>query len=312
MSSVSISPTRFEAANSDEWRDVVAQTVYPLAVQAMGSGFSGSITQQNLSPSVKVGDVYTDPIALVRTPRLLKEAPTDEVLLLIHLGGDGQAMQDGRHVRIGVGGATFLDPTSEYRVQSERGARQMVAVLPRRAMHGFERSFNEFTARPISPASTALQCLRSLLATTFAGAQPATVLESDAIAGAVADLARTALAVSVDPVRDERRSDETLNLLAREFIRENLRDPSLSPETVAAATRVSVRRLTAAMQHQESPASYIRAERLKAARQELLDENGRGRSIADIAYGWGFGDTTTFTRAFRRHFGERPSEIRPR
>lgn len=311
MNSVSVAPTRFEAANSDEWRDVVAQTVYPLAVQATSTEFSGSITQQMLSSSVKIGEVYTDAVDLVRTPRLLKEAPTDDVLMLIHLEGHGQAIQHDRYIRMGAGGATFLDPTREYRVSSEQGAHQMVVVLPRSAMHGFEKSFGDFTALPVDASSAALQCIRSLLSTILVCTDSSTPLESEAIAGAIADLARTALATSVDPAGAEARTDDALDLLAREFIRGNLRDPNLSPDTVAAALGVSPRRLGVAMQHHQPPASYIRTERLRAARQELLDEGTMTRSIADIAYSWGFGDATTFTRAFRRYFGERPSDIRP-
>lgn len=98
----------------------------------MGPDFSGSITQQTLSPSIKIGEVYTDPIGLVRTPRLLKEAPTDEVLMLIHLEGDGQAVQEEhRRHRIQLGLRRCDDVHSRLPAALRRtavgGARPLIA-----------------------------------------------------------------------------------------------------------------------------------------------------------------------------------------
>jgi len=36
-----------------------------------------------------------------------------------------------------------------------------------------------------------------------------------------------------------------------------------------------------------------------------------GRTVAEIAFAWGFADLTTFYRAFRRAYGAAPGELRP-
>ena len=54
---------------------------------------------------------------------------------------------------------------------------------------------------------------------------------------------------------------------------------------------------------------YIQHRRLLAAHAALADPNDR-RRILDIADEHGFGDGAEFSRAFRREFGDCPSEVR--
>jgi AraC-like DNA-binding protein len=50
--------------------------------------------------------------------------------------------------------------------------------------------------------------------------------------------------------------------------------------------------------------------RLERCRRDLLDPRLADRSIASIAFGWGFGDLSGFNRAFRAAFGATPREVR--
>ena len=53
-------------------------------------------------------------------------------------------------------------------------------------------------------------------------------------------------------------------------------------------------------------------QRLRRASRLLRDPRWRDRSVREIAETAGFGDLSYFNRAFRRHFGARPSELRER
>jgi AraC-like DNA-binding protein len=50
--------------------------------------------------------------------------------------------------------------------------------------------------------------------------------------------------------------------------------------------------------------------RLQPPRRDLLGPRLADRSIAAIAFGWGFGDLSGFNRAFRAAFGATPREVR--
>lgn len=96
---------------------------------------------------------------------------------------------------------------------------------------------------------------------------------------------------------------------ACEYIRSHLRDRSLSATDVARHLHVSLRTLQLAFaENGTSVADYVRTSRLEGARQELLTDTGR--TITQVAYDWGFNDSSHFSRAFRSQFGVSPRDIR--
>jgi AraC-like DNA-binding protein len=56
-----------------------------------------------------------------------------------------------------------------------------------------------------------------------------------------------------------------------------------------------------------SPMEYVQQKRLEQARADLLDFDGRS-SIAGVANRWGFSHLGRFALAYRRQYGESPSE----
>jgi AraC-like DNA-binding protein len=91
------------------------------------------------------------------------------------------------------------------------------------------------------------------------------------------------------------------------YIRRNL-EGSLSPIDLCAALRVSRSHLYRLFREEGSVAGVIRSEQLAAAR-EVLAEPSDARRIHRVAADFGFGSAEEFSRAFRRAFGCRPSEI---
>ena len=90
-----------------------------------------------------------------------------------------------------------------------------------------------------------------------------------------------------------------------------LANPDLTVEMMARAHGVSVRHVSELFREGgESPAAYVRRQRLSRAHADLANPRHAHRSIAEIARSWGFYDVTTFTRAFRRAYDVAPSEWR--
>lgn len=105
----------------------------------------------------------------------------------------------------------------------------------------------------------------------------------------------------------------TAFLRITEWIGEHLRDPELSPATIAAGNFMSVRSLQAVFQqHGSTVSSWIRERRLGQVRRELSLPSQALRPIGDIARGWGFEDQASFSRAFKQEFGETPRQWRTR
>ena len=55
---------------------------------------------------------------------------------------------------------------------------------------------------------------------------------------------------------------------------------------------------------------FLLDQRLKRAHRMLSDPGQAERTISAIAYAAGFGDLSHFNRAFRRRYGESPSDVR--
>ncbi|MFE7581948.1 helix-turn-helix domain-containing protein [Streptomyces gardneri] len=92
------------------------------------------------------------------------------------------------------------------------------------------------------------------------------------------------------------------------YIEEHLRDPDLSPETIARAHHISVRYLQKLFQNDGSTVSqWVRERRLESCRLEL-GRSHRRITMAAVAHRWGFSSPSHFSRTFRGAYGMSPSE----
>jgi AraC-like DNA-binding protein len=98
---------------------------------------------------------------------------------------------------------------------------------------------------------------------------------------------------------------------AKRYIDQHLAEPILTPANTAAALGISVRHLHLLFEPTgTSFAQYIARRRLLQCRAALTSPTGTQRSVADIAFGWGFNSLATFYRAFEREFGLPPTALR--
>ncbi|MEU1284176.1 helix-turn-helix domain-containing protein [Kitasatospora sp. NPDC005856] len=104
-------------------------------------------------------------------------------------------------------------------------------------------------------------------------------------------------------------SDDRIDELRR-WIGEHLTE-DLSLEALAARTHLSTRHFTRLFHRRTSttPAAYVEAARLEAARRLLEDTD---RSLPEVAAASGLGSVETLHRVFRRRLGTTPAEYRRR
>jgi AraC-like DNA-binding protein len=109
----------------------------------------------------------------------------------------------------------------------------------------------------------------------------------------------------------ERRDRERF-IRIRHFIRTNLGDPALAPDTIAAAHHISLRTLHRLFQaHAGTTVStWIRERRLEGYRTDLLDPALAAWSVYRIAIKWGFTDASHASRVFKAAYGLSPAVYR--
>ncbi|MFF0156945.1 helix-turn-helix domain-containing protein [Streptomyces sp. NPDC005263] len=107
----------------------------------------------------------------------------------------------------------------------------------------------------------------------------------------------------------EPRLAPALAQAAKELVDSRLADPDLSPSALARELNVSVRTLHRAFAAaDETVSAYVRRRRLEHARLELASPGGRP-SVSELAAHWRFADSSHFIRAFKKQYGQTPTQF---
>jgi AraC-like DNA-binding protein len=231
-----------------------------------------------------------------RRPAIWRGAPGGTPVELVHEPGD------------------FCVSSAEWRfdMESEGPASFDMLVIPRAALSPLLAGGR--LGRPLRlPADSALASL--LGAAVDAAKAQAPVLAEELgeavlrnLCGLVA-LACGAFGDSSEPGQDSVRSAQLA--AAKRHIDLHLADPDLTPASAAAALGISPRQLHRLFEPSGSTfARYILRERLLRCRDTIAGATGSGRSVIDIAFGWGFNSMATFYRAFASEFGGPPTGLR--
>ncbi|MFE2323424.1 helix-turn-helix domain-containing protein [Streptomyces sp. NPDC059385] len=148
-----------------------------------------------------------------------------------------------------------------------------------------------------------LTALTDMIHTTVADLGPAGVAAAQ---GTLVELTKAVVKGRFDDV--EPRLAPALTQAAKDLADRRLADPELSPAMLARELNVSVRTLHRAFAAVgEQVTAYIRHRRLHEARLALGSPSGR-LSISELAAHWQFADGSHFTRAFKKHYGQTPTE----
>jgi AraC-like DNA-binding protein len=104
--------------------------------------------------------------------------------------------------------------------------------------------------------------------------------------------------------------EETLRRV-REFMLAQLGNGELTPMMAAEANRISIRYLHLLFEDEGTTAAHwIRDQRIARCKLDLSNAQLAGRTITQIAFGWGFNDVGHFGKVFRRSVGMSPGAYR--
>ncbi|MGI5423480.1 helix-turn-helix domain-containing protein [Streptomyces sp. CA-179760] len=136
--------------------------------------------------------------------------------------------------------------------------------------------------------------------------------EAKALAAATVQLTR-ALIVSAagDDAARREVARETLFTRVLAYLRARLTEPDLTPQRVARAHGVSVRKLYRLCEEGGvSLEKWVIRRRLEGAREDLAAVEQAHRTVEAIPRSWGFAHPAHFSRRFREAYGTSPSEWR--
>ncbi len=231
-----------------------------------------------------------------RRPVIWKAAPRSTPVDLVHQPGD------------------FSVSSSEWQfdAESDGAASFEILVIPQAALSPLVVGGR--LARPfrLSGASP----LGSLLGAAMHAAKAQAPLLADQLEEAVlrnlCGLVALACGASDEGTEQGRDSLRSAQLAAaRRHVDLHLADSGLTPVSAAAALGISVRQLHRLFEPSGSSfARYVLRQRLLRCRDTIGGATGTGRSVVDIAFGWGFNSMATFYRAFVSEVGSPPAVLR--
>ncbi|MFF0148964.1 AraC family transcriptional regulator [Amycolatopsis sulphurea] len=294
------------AERGEWWRDLVSSIHCPMAF-TLQDDYIGRIEHQR-SDSYQLVRWWGDEEYITRSAADIRKRPHGAYELLVPVRGALTISQNDHTVEVRPAAMTLASLDAKLDLRHGDRFSSLAFVIP-------QERLDVRLARPVRTglvldAGSGLGCivadlLHSLRKQRLALDGPG----FDAVADRIVDV--LALACNAGNATAAVTSDDGLLPVVRRFVRAHAHDPGLTGATLAAQLGWSLRHIQAQLQRAgTTPSDLIREERLALSRLRLQDPLWRHQSITQVAYSSGFGDLSTFSNAYRRRFGERPSDTR--
>jgi AraC-like DNA-binding protein len=296
---------------SRHWHDAIASTYFPLELRFRNpESFAGELSIWQLG-DVSLSRLASDALQYRRLPQHMKAERDEHFLVTVPVRSEVFFSQCGKDVRCNPGGF-FLERSHEpYEFSHAEQADLWAMKVEAKALGGRIRQPDRFCSMQFDSTNGAGGLFSDMLH-LIPGRFDAMTAETRATVGQqLVDLLVLAL-------KADERTLTTGNSTVREahltriesFVRKNLGDCEMDPETIARGCGISTRYLHELFRDtNQTLGSWIRDQRLAACREQLKDAANR-QTVAEIAYRWGFGDQAQFSRAFKAQYGLPPKEFR--
>jgi len=295
------------------WIDMICDVFVQLDCTRTAESFHGEIADRTLGP-LRVSRVDSNKQLVLRSPRQIAKSCDDYFLVSLQLAGHGRVLQDGRAALLGPGDFALYDSTRRYSLAFDDEFTQIVLKTPRALLTDRLASTETCTALAINGRTGMGRVAAELLRSVTREAPTLLPHEIERMAHTLIDVFAAAFGHSPIQRPVSSGSHRAAQLLRiKMYIEDHLRDPELSPDQIARAHGISTRYLSKLFETAgTSVARFVWEQRLARIHGDLGESALAGRSISEIAFGWGFNDMSHFSRAFRARFGDCPRSFRAR
>lgn len=295
---------------ASQWNSAIADAYFPLSLQfPKPLDFHGKLDKTRVGRA-QLSRLVSDPVRYERHGGHIQYAGKEDYLITIPRVSAVEFRQLGRDVTCDPGGFIIERGDEPYRFSYHRPNDLYVLKVDKSDLAERIRQPDQY-------------CARVFDGTQGIGALFVVMVEQTQFHAAAADesagevLSRQILELLALAVKNEAGSSGSMSSSVRaahllrieKFIHENIRNPQLSPDLVAAACGISKRYLHDLFKDVNgSVAQQVRDKRLSAAKTFLRERPGL--AVAEVAYRYGFTDQAQFSRLFKVKYKVTPTEYR--
>ncbi|MFC0678557.1 helix-turn-helix domain-containing protein [Lysobacter korlensis] len=261
---------------------------------------------------VELCSVQATPVHVRRTPKLARLLEEPAVFVGLQVAGSSVVIQHGRSATLRPGEFALYDTATPYTLLNGDGMDQHFFRVPRAALALPDAALASVSATTFGDDHPIAKFAASYLGRLATQTDLQDSTHAEALGAPTIEVLRAAIATRLnDRGLAHPALEATLEARILDHLRRHLADPELSASRVAAALHISVRYLYAVLERSGIVlGDWVRSHRLEGCRRELARPDLRDRTIASIAFRWGFRDAATFSRAFKAEFGMSPREWR--
>jgi AraC family transcriptional activator of tynA and feaB len=294
------------------WNDVTSETLTEQCAEPLDPlTFSGRVRRVNLGV-IRLAEISASASTVTRNRVHIAHTAEAPYVLRLLLSGELVSILEGIEIKQRPGDFALYDTSRPYRMILRDKTTLLSIRIPKEQLLQHIPSPEAVTSLVVSGMSAAGSLTSRFLKEFWSGSE--NVILCDAaprIANIALQLIASSYAMLPQPHSDRSCLVTRHRLQIVMYIEEHLRDPDLTPTSIAAALRVSpgyAHRIFS--DESESIARFVLRRRLERCREALVDPLQAGRSITAIAFGFGFNSIAHFSRVFREHYGVTPREFR--
>lgn len=213
----------------------------------------------------------------------------------------------GKAIALTPGTFALWDTTRPMRFVTGENLRQITFAVPQAALRRVLPHADDYVGQPVDAAADVSRLFVNHLLSldeTFGELPPGA---AGHVLNATLELLAATLSAKV-PTPPHGVS-HTLLRSALDHVERHIGEPKLDTRGIARALGISERHLHRLFEATHTtPAGWIRDRRLERCRAEL--RGSPNASITEIAYRWGFRDSGTFSKIYRRAYGMAPRQDR--
>lgn len=301
-----------EAEQFEAWRSVIVEAHLPWDIPRIRCERFPAFMKQFRQDGVRITNCSSPQVVSgVRTRSII--AREDEAFLnVVYIAEGAETLRFGdTELALKAGMFTLWDSTRPMHFMTQPGLRQMTLMVPADRLRRRIPRVEDLVGTPMDGRSGLGGLFIEHLGALERRIGELPAHHSRAIIDGTLDLLALSLG-SQNPAHDHSLRAVLLKRV-KHHIDAHLTDPALSVSGIARAHRITERYLHKLFEDTDTTvAQWIRRLRLERCWRDLACEAMAKRHITEVAYHWGFSDSSHFSRLFKQEFGLSPRAYRER